>query len=181
MKNGLCMYLFPSFGWFTKGGVGKLKDIPVCFKASDIHCYTDFQKGCYQVTPEGKWGRPIRTWICRKYLVAIFPLFKNNNAFLFWTHRREMTVCFLCVCVCVLSLAWLFATSWTVAHQTPLFTESSRQEYLCGLPFPSPGDLPDPGTESVSLAFPALAGGFFTTEPPENCYILIISCSVSQW
>ena len=42
-------------------------------------------------------------------------------------------------------------------------------------------DLPDPGTESVSLAFPALAGGFFTTEPPENCYILIISCSVSQW
>ena len=38
----------------------------------------------------------------------------------------------------------------------------SRQEYLSGLPFPPPGDLPDPGIESTS---PALAGGFFTTEP----------------
>ena len=39
----------------------------------------------------------------------------------------------------------------------------SRQEFWSGLPFPSPGDLPDPGIEPVS---PALAGGFFTTEPP---------------
>ena len=37
-----------------------------------------------------------------------------------------------------------------------------RQEYWCGLPFPSPGDLPERGIESMS---PALAGGFFTTEP----------------
>ena len=36
---------------------------------------------------------------------------------------------------------------------------------LSGLPFPSPGDLPDPGIEPASLAFPPLAGGFFTTEP----------------
>ena len=39
----------------------------------------------------------------------------------------------------------------------------SRQEYWSGLPFPSPGDLPDAGMEPMS---PALAGGFFTTEPP---------------
>jgi len=39
----------------------------------------------------------------------------------------------------------------------------SRQEYWGRLPFPSPGDLPDPGIKS---AYPALAGGFFTTEPP---------------
>jgi len=39
----------------------------------------------------------------------------------------------------------------------------SRQDYWSGLPFPSPGDLPDLGTKSASLAFPALAGGFFTT------------------
>ena len=39
----------------------------------------------------------------------------------------------------------------------------SRQEYWSGLPFPSPGDLPHPETEAVS---PALAGGFFTLEPP---------------
>ena len=39
----------------------------------------------------------------------------------------------------------------------------SRQEHWSGLPFPSPGDLPDPGIEPVSLMSPALAGGFFTT------------------
>ena len=41
-----------------------------------------------------------------------------------------------------------------------------RQEYWSGLPFPTPGDLPDPEIELTSLASPALAGGFFTTEPP---------------
>ena len=42
----------------------------------------------------------------------------------------------------------------------------SQQEYRSGLPFPPPGDLPDPGIESMSPASPALASGFFTTEPP---------------
>jgi len=41
-----------------------------------------------------------------------------------------------------------------------------RQEYWSGLPFPPPRGLPDPGFELMSLASPALAGGFFTTEPP---------------
>ena len=50
----------------------------------------------------------------------------------------------------------------SVAHQVPLFMEFSRQEYWSGLAFPSPGDLPNPGTEPTSLASPALAGGFFT-------------------
>ena len=54
-------------------------------------------------------------------------------------------------------------TPWTLAHQTPLSRGISRQEYWCGLSFPSPGDLPDPGIEPQS---PALEGGFFTTEPP---------------
>ena len=57
----------------------------------------------------------------------------------------------------------LFVTLWTVAHQAPLSTGFSRQEYWSGLPFPPPGDLPDPGIKAVS---PALAGGFFTTELP---------------
>ena len=56
----------------------------------------------------------------------------------------------------------LFVAPWTVAQQDPLSLEFSRQEYWSGLPFPSPGDLPDPGIEPAS---PALAG-FFTTEPP---------------
>ena len=47
----------------------------------------------------------------------------------------------------------LFATTWTVAHQAPLFMGFFRQEYRSGLPFPSPKDLPDPGIEPRSLAF----------------------------
>ena len=47
--------------------------------------------------------------------------------------------------------------------QVPLPMEFSRQEYSRGVPFPTPGHLPDPGIETASLASPALAGGFFTT------------------
>ena len=60
------------------------------------------------------------------------------------------------------SLVQLFATPWTVAHQSSLPMRFSRQEYWSVLPFPPPGDLPDPGFEPVSLMSPALAGGFFT-------------------
>ena len=58
----------------------------------------------------------------------------------------------------------VFETAWTVAYQAPLFMGFSRQEYWIELSFPSPGNLPDPGTEPTS---PALASGFFTTEPPD--------------
>ena len=58
-----------------------------------------------------------------------------------------------------------FATPCTVAHQTPLSMEFSRQEYWSGLPFPTPGDHPDTGIEHVSSASLALAGRFFTPEP----------------
>ena len=57
----------------------------------------------------------------------------------------------------------LFATLWTVAHQSPLSVGFSRQEYWSGLPCPPPGDLPHPGTDPESLMSPALAGGFFIT------------------
>ena len=67
--------------------------------------------------------------------------------------------------MCVLghfSHVQLFAILWTVAHQAPLSMVFSRQEYWSGLPCPPPGDLPNPGTEHVSLMSPELAGGFFT-------------------
>ena len=54
-------------------------------------------------------------------------------------------------------------TPWTVVYQAPLSMGFTRQEYWSELPFPSLGDLPNPGIEPVS---PALAGGFFTTGPP---------------
>ena len=63
----------------------------------------------------------------------------------------------------LLSLVWLFATPWTVACQTPLSMEFSRQEYWNGLPLPSPGDLPDPGIEPGS---PALQADSLSSEPP---------------
>ena len=57
----------------------------------------------------------------------------------------------------------LFLTPWTVACQAPLSMGFSWQEYWNGLPFPSPGHLPNPGIKPAS---PALAGRFFTTNPP---------------
>ena len=56
----------------------------------------------------------------------------------------------------------LFATLWTVACQAPLSMGFSRQEYWSGLPYPPPEDLPDPGTEPVSLMSPALVGELLT-------------------
>ena len=57
----------------------------------------------------------------------------------------------------------LFVTPWTVAHQAPLSIGFSRQEYWSGLPFPSPGGLPNPGIEPRS---PALQADALTSEPP---------------
>ena len=57
-----------------------------------------------------------------------------------------------------------------VAHQAPLSMGFSKQEYWTGLPFPSPGDLPGSGVEPIS---PALAGRFFTPEPPGIHFIKI--------
>ena len=57
----------------------------------------------------------------------------------------------------------LFVTPWTIDRQAPLPMEFSRQEYWSGLPFTTPGDLPNPGIEPASLASPALACRFFTT------------------
>ena len=70
-----------------------------------------------------------------------------------------------CVRACMLSSVQLFATPWTVAYQTPLSKEFSKQEYWSGLSFLPLGDLPDPGIEPKPPAAPALAGRFFTTEP----------------
>ena len=50
---------------------------------------------------------------------------------------------------------------WATHGQAPLSTGFSRQEYCSGLPFPSPGDLPDPGIKPTSLMSPALSGRFF--------------------
>ena len=66
-----------------------------------------------------------------------------------------------------LSHVRLVVTPWTVACQPPLSMEFSRQEYWSGLPFPSPGDLPDPGIEPGS---PALQADSLPSEPPGKSF-----------
>ena len=81
-----------------------------------------------------------------------------KNKFLKMETTREMWS-LLSLRVCMpsgLSHVWLFATLWTVTCQAPLSMGFSRQEYWSGLPFPSPGDLPNPEIELVSAASPAL-------------------------
>ena len=68
----------------------------------------------------------------------------------------------------VLCPLWLSVTPRTVAHQAPLSMGFPRQEYWGYFPFPSPGDLPYPGIEPLSLMSPALAGRFSTTSSPEK-------------
>ena len=57
----------------------------------------------------------------------------------------------------------LFANLWTVARQAALSRGLAGQEHWSGVPFPSPGHLPDPGIAPTSHVSPALADGFFTT------------------
>ena len=74
-------------------------------------------------------------------------------------------------------MATHFVAPWTAVYQTLLSVQFSRQEYWSGLPFPPLGELPDPRTEPIS---PALAGGYFISEPPGKlpnlfCVNLIIN------
>ena len=83
------------------------------------------------------------------------------------THRVYLNKSFYCVKVKVRSLSCvqLFVTPWTVTHQAPLSMGFSRQEYWSGLPFPSPGDLPDSEMELRSLA---LQADSLSSESPRN-------------
>ena len=67
-----------------------------------------------------------------------------------------------------LQLCSTLVTLWTVAHQAPRSIRFSRQEYWSGLPFPSPGDLPDPGIKPRS---PALQADSLPSEPPGKLWI----------
>ena len=64
-------------------------------------------------------------------------------------------------------------TPWTVAHQAPPSMGFSREEYWSGVPFPSPGELPDPGIKPAS---PALAGECFAAAPPGELEYLLYYC-----
>ena len=99
-----------------------------------------------------QWRRSFKTWSNKKPNVK---LLEKNQILRHYRKSYARTV----------SPVQLFATPWTVAHQVPLSMGFSREDYWRGLPFPSPGDLPDPGSHPIPPASPALAGRFFTTEP----------------
>ena len=102
-----------------------------------------------------KWGRFLH-WILFgqnwPYLLLIVPYFWVADS---WT----LSSC----CGLVAKLCQTLVTPWAAAFQAPLSIGFPRQEYWSGLPFPSPGDLLDPGIKPAS---PALAGRVFTAEPP---------------
>ena len=85
------------------------------------------------------------------------------------TCATEISELICCLIVSVVSDS--FVTPRTVARQAPLSMVFPRQEYRSELPFPSPGDLPDPGIESEC---PLLAGRFLTTEPPEKPTLILL-------
>ena len=87
--------------------------------------------------------------------------------------RKQNSFLFQCVCPCVLSRfshVWLCVTLWTAACQAPVYMGFSRQEYYSGLPFPTPGDLPDPRIEPMS---PAFSGRFFTNSATQEAQFLM--------
>ena len=91
---------------------------------------------------------------------SVLPMYTQNWSPLGWTGWISLQSK---VKVKSLSCVRLFATLWTITYQAPPSMGFSRQEYWSGLPFPSPGDLPDPGIEPRS---PALQANALTSEPP---------------
>ena len=95
------------------------------------------------------WGQ---THIGTLYIYAMYMCIYiyNVNIFIYKSLHIQFYILHKFVCVYIKSHVWLFMTPWTVAYHTPPSMGFSRQEYWSGLPFPSPGDLPDPGIEPVS-------------------------------
>ena len=113
--------------------------------------------GCVCVGPGGIWELSIlSTQFCCELKTAL----RNKEKKLIKEKKREEGVTSV---TCVYDQFCLFVTPWSVVLQAPLSMGFPRQEYWCGLPFPIPGDLSNPGIKPMSLASAALAGGFFTT------------------
>ena len=100
-----------------------------------------------------------------KYTPNGFYTERGNEMWTTWVYFQEFKVSPNLVVVYSLSRVWLSVTLQTVAHQAPLSMWSPRQEYYSGLPFPSQGSSL-PRSQTQGSTSPALAGRFFTFEPP---------------
>ena len=99
----------------------------------------------------------IPVYICISVCITSLVPKKQNHLFVSEYHICACMHAQLCLTLCDLM---------TVACQAPLSLGFSRREHWSGLPFPPPGDLPNPGIEPMSPVSPALAGGLFITMPP---------------
>ena len=110
--------------------------------------------------------------LCDTVLTLVLMLLHPHFFLSDWRHmdlQSSQCVFFMCVCS-VMSDS--FATPWTVAHQTHLSMEFFRQEYWSELPFPPPGDLPDPGVWTCLFCVSCMGRWFFTTVPPGKPRVL---------
>ena len=100
----------------------------------------------------------------------MFHFFQTLSAFTDWMSEWVKS----------LSRVWLFVASWTVAYQDPPSMGFSRQENWSGLPFPSPGDLPNPGVEPRS---PALQADALPSKPPGKSFhwLKVLPKSCFKW
>ena len=110
------------------------------------------------------------SWLQPRFAVILEPR-KILHFCLPWSDGTRCCVALFCEWVKSLSRVRLFVTPWTVAHQAPPSVGFSRWEYWNGLPFPSPGDLPDPGIEPRSSTLQADA---LTSEPPGSPILCLL-------
>ena len=121
--------------------------------------------------------------------VSVFLLhtFAGDLVYVSWLHKvprildledeKDWITLFFNVVNCV----WLFVTPWSVAHQAPLYMGFSRQEYWSGLPFPSPGDLPNPGIEPSLLCLQHWQMDSLPRAPPGKPYFVTLLPFIDAW
>ena len=126
-----------------------------------------------------KHSSPLNLLDCQKLKEGEYWTLWNTYLLHYWQDSKlSRLVLKIIGSLCFLSVVSDSAIPWTVAHQAPLCMECSRQEYWSGLPFPSPGDLPNPLIEPTSFMSPALAGESLPLVPPGKpvCENLKFTC-----
>ena len=131
-----------------------------CIAGSLLHCKWIL----YQLSHQGSPTLWLASFIQHKSSQGLCC--STYQYFILFIAKWYFIVWILCCAVSVTQLCPTPCSPMTVTYQAPLSMEFSKQEYWSRLPFPTPGDLPNPEIKLVSLTFPALADGFFTTVPP---------------
>ena len=133
----------------------------VVFSQGKRHFVDTWKMSKRQLTGEGS----------REELVDLEQVRVKHLARSSWTWGERWKVVWElnnCCCCLVAQLCLTLCNPWTAACQVPLPMGFSRKECWSGLPFPPPGELPDPGVEPTLPVSPTLAGRFFTIEPTVN-------------